>query len=639
MTRPNLLLGALCALLVPSLGCNNLLDVTDPENASGRGAKAFDPYQSSNSGAIRLSLQMYNGCASLPNGQVVPKNSAPMPGYPDTCQSPYLIDGLPLPTLPPGELKILANTDYFLNQFTVVDTRVGLHTDYSQLPKVLDWIRNESRFKKLDWRNVGQTDDDWAFFAGTPGVSQDHWFHKIYFDNANWRKVTDDKFIIEIMDAEGVVRATQEYFRSELLASSPNVGHSRFGWSAERILPPTSPGDQTIRPLPVIPGYAPEPPVFRTMARLDLFGSTNPFKTVRIPDLRGEGTIRVTWTQMPDDPFYFPVTYVSQQDLPLSCLDSANNPVQCGFGMDPNLRFVSPNADNVFQPGDTVNAFVDLRDDKGNRLHPQDTLPSGAEMTSNNANGLLYMIIPYFERTAEQDMIPVVTMAGPLHKMRVRSNPYNVGEHYFSDPAPFNFVSDTASTTLVTAEYSQKWSTRFTRKLPANAEPGTYVALVKWNRFFAGERFVKAKPHFFQVGTATPTTYPGLVGNCQICHRGVLSLDNLRHGLSVDHVESCKACHQYDNERGQHIQEFIHKVHARSPRYPAGRNDCTMCHLTRESATRPSLDVCSSCHPSAHGEEFFTSQFNGPIEPNKYGNCAQSCHGDTTPAAHILPAN
>ena len=639
MIRPNLLLGALCALLVPTLGCNDLLDVTGSENASGRGAKAFDPYQSSNSGAIRLSLQMYNGCASLPNGQVVPKNSAPMPGYPDNCESPYRIDGIPLKPLPAGQMKILANTDYFLNQFTVVDTRVNLHTSYAQLPQVLEWIRSESRFKKLDWRNVGQTDDDWAFFAGTPGISQDHWFHKIYFENANWQKVTNDKFIVEILDAEGVVRESEEYFRSELLASSSNVGHSRFGWSAERILPPTSPGDKTIRPLPVITGYPPEPPVFRTMARLDLFGSTNPFKTMTIPDLRGEGAIRVTWTQMPDDPFYFPVTFVSQQDLPQTCFDDANNPVQCGFGMDPNLRFVSPNADNIFQPGDTVNAFVDLRDDKGNRLHAQDTLPSGSEMVTDQANGLLYMLIPYFERTAEQDMIPVVTMAGPLHKMRTRSNPYNQGEHYFSDPAPFNFVSDTATTTLVTAEHSQKWSTRFTRRLPADAEAGTYVALVKWNRFFAGERFAKAKAHFFQVGTAERTTYPGLVGNCQICHRGVLSLDNLRHGLDVDHVESCKACHQYDTERGQHIQEFIHKVHARSPRYPAGRNDCTMCHLTRESALRPSLDVCSSCHPSAHGSEFFESKFSGPIEPNKYGNCAQSCHGDTPPASHILPEN
>lgn len=639
MIRSNLLLGALCALLLPSLGCN-LLDVTDTEEISGRGAKAFDPYQSSNSGAIRLSLQMYNGCASMPNGQVVPKNSAPMPGYPDTCETPYAIDGAPLPELPPGKLTIISETDYFLNQLTVMDVRVNMHTDYSQIPQALEWIKTQSRFKKLDWRNLGQVDDDWVFFAGVPGVTQDFWSNKVLFDNANWRQAKDDTFTVEVMDAEGVVRATTIYQRSELMATSANSGHSKFGWIVERVLPPAFPGDQTVRPLPVIPGYPPEPPIFRTMARLDMFGSTNPFKTIRIPDLRGEGAIRVKWSQMEDDPFYFPVTFVPKQDLPQSCFDNAGNPVQCGFGIDPNLRFVAPTGpEGYYKGGDTLNMFVDLRDDQGNRLHPQDTLPSGSDVVTNQANGLLYMVIPYQERTYEQDMVPVFTVSGPLHKMKTRSNPYNRGEHYFSDPGPYEFVSATATSTLSTAEHTQKWGTRASRKLPAEPEAGTYVALLKWNRYFAGERMVRIKPHFFQVGTEERTSYPGRVGNCQICHRGVLSLDNLRHGLPVDHIEGCKACHSHDTERGHRIQLTIHRVHAFSPRYPAAANDCTMCHLTRESTTRPSLDVCSSCHPSMHGDQYFASRFNSAAEPNRFGNCAQSCHVDTVPSGHIIPEN
>jgi len=637
MIRSNLLLGALCALLLPTLGCD-LVNVTDTESISGRGAKAFDPYQSSNSGAIRLSLTMYNGCASMPNGQVVPKNSAPMPGYPDTCETPYAMDGVPLPQLPPGQLTIIANTEYFLNQFAVTDTRVNLHTSYAQLPDVLRWITTESRFKALDWRGVGQVDDDWHFYESIPGVSQDHWYNIILFDNANWRKVKDDELVVEVLDAEGVVRGSQKYLRSELLASSANVGHSRFGWQAERIMPPTYPNEKVIRSLPEVAGYPPEPPIFRTIARLDLFGSTNPFKTLRVPDLRGDGAIRVTWTQMPNDPFYFPVTFVSQQDLPLSCFDEAGNPVQCGFGIDPNVRFVSPNASNIYQPGDVVNGFIDLRDDKGNRLHPQDLLPSGSDIVTGQANGLLSLVQPYLDRTTEVDMIPIFTVVGPLQQLRTRGNPYNP-EHFMSDPSPYSAVSETAATTLSTAEFTQKWSTRVARRLPPKAEAGTYMALLKWNRYFAGERFVKLKPHFFQVGTEERTTYPGRVGNCQICHRGVLSLDNLRHGLSVDHIEGCKGCHSHGTARGLTIQGFIHKVHTKSPRYPADRNDCTMCHLTRESTLRPSLDVCSSCHPSVHGDEFFASRFNGAIEPTRFGNCAQSCHGDTPPAGHILPEN
>jgi hypothetical protein len=516
---------------------------------------------------------------------------------------------------------------------------VNLHTGYEQLPEVVKWITTQSRFKNLDWRNLGQVDDEWAFYSGVPGVTQDFWSNRILFDNANWHRQKDDKFTVDVLDAGGVVRASAEYFRSEFIASSPNVGHSRFGWHVERVLPPAYPGDTTVRPLPVIPGYPPEPPIFRTVARLDLFGSTNPFKTIRIPDLRGDGAIRVRWSQLPEgDEFYFPVTFITQQDQPLNCTDGAGNPVQCGFGLDPNLRFVAPGPEGFYKPGETVNMFVDLRDDQGNRLHPKDTLPSGAEITNSQANGLLAMIIPYFENTTEADMVPSVTMIGPLHKARTRSNPYDKAP-YFADPAPYEFVSATATTTLTTAEYGQKWGTRISRNLPPDAEAGTYVALVKWNRFFNGERVAKAKPHFFQVGTTERTSYPGRVGNCQICHRGVLSLDNLRHGLSVDHIEGCKSCHQYETERGLRPQLFIHRIHMRSPRYPAARNDCTMCHLTRESATRPSLDVCSTCHNSAHGDQFFASRFRTHVEPNRFGNCAQSCHGDTPPRLHILPEN
>jgi hypothetical protein len=637
MIRSNLLTGVLCTLLLPALGCN-LLDVTDPENASGRGARAFDPYQSSNSGAIRLSLQQYNGCASLPTGQMVMKNSAPTPGYPDTCETHYAIDGVPLPELPPGQLQIVSNTDYFLNQFTVTDVRVNLHTSYDQLPDVVRWITTQSRFKSLDWRNVGQSDDYWGFWSGVPGITQDFWGHRILFDNANWTKAKDDKFIVEVLDAEGVVRASGEYFRSEFVASSANVGHSRFGWMVERVQAPASPGDKELRPLPEVPGYPPEPPLFRTMARLDLFGSTNPFKTIRVPDLRGDGAIRVTWTQMPNEPFYFPVTYVNKQDQPLTCQDGAGNPVQCNFGIDPNLRFVPPGPEGYYKPGDVVNVFVDLRDDQGNRLHPRDTLPSGQEITNNQANGLLSLIIPYVDRTTEVDMIGFVSMMGPIHKALPISNP-NQQAPYMVDPVVFEAYAPSATTTLTTAEYGQKWGTRYARRIPPNAEPGTYVAIVKWNRYFAGERVVKAKPFFFQVGTTERTEYPGRVGNCQICHRGVLSLDNLRHGLPVDHVEGCKTCHRHETERGQRLQFFIHRLHARSPRYPAARNDCTMCHLTREGTTRPSLDVCSTCHNDAHGDKYFESKFRSQVEPNKFGNCAQTCHGDTPPRLHILPEN
>jgi hypothetical protein len=628
--------GALCALLLPSLACN-LLNVSDTENTAGRGARVFDPYQASASGAIRMSLQWYNGCAILPTGQTVPKNATPIP-YPDTCPDPT--DNPPFPNVHPvpGQIRLMANTTYFLNQFTVTDAVVNMHTNAADMTAPLNWIKTQSRFKSLDWSNVGQVLEDWVFISEVPGTFQNRWNRIVYFDNANWRRVKGDTLKVEILDSEGTVRGTPiEYARSEFLVESAQSGHTSFTWRVENVAPPRFPGDTEVHPNPEIPGWPPQAPDYRTIARMDLFGSTNPFKTFKIPDLRGVGAVRVTWSQMPEEPFYFPVTFVAKEDVPPTCYDdTGNQTVQCGFGVDPALKFVAPANGQYYQPGEVVNVFVDVRDGDGNRLHHPDELPSATEVNANQSNGILYPSIPIINNTLEVDQMPYVNIAGPLQKLRTRSNPKEPPA-YFTQDFAFSFVSETATFPGGYGELEPKWNTRWALQLPTTVEPGTYVALVKFNRYFMGERVAKMKPFFFQVGTTEKTRYPGRVGNCQMCHRGVLSLDNLRHGLSVDHIEACKSCHQYETANGGSFMDNIHKIHMRSAKFPMPKNDCTTCHLVRDSAVRPSLYACSGCHPSAHGEQFFSSKFVNGTEPSRFGNCAQQCHGDKPPQLHILP--
>jgi ribosomal protein L37AE/L43A len=117
----------------------------------------------------------------------------------------------------------------------------------------------------------------------------------------------------------------------------------------------------------------------------------------------------------------------------------------------------------------------------------------------------------------------------------------------------------------------------------------------------------------------------------------VLSLDNLRHGLPVDHIEACKTCHVNETELGFTFMENIHRIHMRSRKFPVLKNDCTTCHFTRESTTRPSIYACASCHLAVHGTEYFQQRFENRTEPSRYGNCAQQCHGEKPPVLHILP--
>ncbi|MBZ4332947.1 hypothetical protein [Corallococcus sp. AS-1-12] len=635
MNRSILLKSAWCALLVPLLSCN-LLKVTDDEGSTtGRGAKRFDPYQGLNSGAIRLSLQYINGCAFLPNGQMVAKNSV-TPGYPDTCITPLAQDPLTL-SPPTGTLQILSDTQYFLNQFSVSETVVNQHNNPNDQTAALAWIKNQSVFSGLDWTNVNQGPDEWSFYS-LAGAVEDCWTREVQFGNANWQKVKDDTITVEVLDETGTPRASQTYLRSELLASSPYAGHSRFSWRSENLKPPRFPGDKDPGTVTGFAGGLDQSAITRTIARVDWVGSTNPFKVLRVPRLSGPGALRATWSQLPDKPFYFPVTYIIPDDRPSTCTDDAGNPVQCSPGLDSRLVFSPPKEGSFYKPGEDVSVYVDLRDSAGAHLHSRDLLPSAREIIGGQSNGIQTFVPNVIATVTENDSISNVAIAGPIQDLKVLGNPSDKPE-FFARPFPFAMLDDATLTGLTPGLIDYKWPTRQTFTLPANAKPGTYVALVKFNRAALGERVAKLNPFFFQVGQDEPTTYPGNVGNCQICHRGVLSLDNLRHGLSVDHIESCKVCHHYDTDTVGRTQEMVHRIHMNSPSYPANRADCTVCHLTRKSTERPSLALCGSCHISQHGDEFFQIAFNQRGTPSRFGNCAQTCHGgEQLPARHILPA-
>ncbi|RKH74808.1 hypothetical protein [Corallococcus aberystwythensis] len=636
MNRSILLKSAWCALLVPLLSCN-LLKVTDDEGSTtGRGAKRFDPYQGLNSGAIRLSLQYINGCAFLPSGQMVAKNGVPVP-YPDVCITPLAQNPLTL-SPPTGTLQILSDNQYFLNQFSVSETVVNQHNNPNDQTAALSWIKTQTVFAGLDWTNVNQGPDEWSFYS-IAGAVEDCWTREVLFGNANWQKVKDDTITVEVLDETGTSRASQTYLRSELLASSPYAGHSRFAWRSENLKPPRFPGDKDPGTVTGFVGGLDQSPITRTIARVDMVGSTNPFKVLRVPRLSGPGALKATWSQLPDKPFYFPVTYVIPDDRPSTCSDDAGNPVQCSPGLDSRLVFSPPKEGSFYKPGEDVSVYVDLRDSAGARLHSKDLLPSAGQIVTGQANGLLTFIPGVIATVTENDSINNVAIAGPLQDLQVLGNPSDEAQFFSKQPFPFALYDDATLTGLTPGLADYQWPTRQTFSLPANAKPGTYVALVKFNRGAMGERVAKLNPFFFQVGQDEPTTYPGNVGNCQLCHRGVLSLDNLRHGLSVDHIESCKVCHHYDTDTVGRTQEMVHRIHMNSPSYPANRADCTVCHLTRKSTERPSLALCGSCHISQHGDEFFQIAFNQRGTPSRFGNCAQTCHGgDQLPSSHILPA-
>ncbi|WP_245918860.1 cytochrome c3 family protein [Melittangium boletus] len=630
-----MLRSTLCGLLLGLPACQ-LLNTEDTENVPGRGSTAFDPYAASASGAIKLSLQMFNGCAILSNGQPVAKGNSPVPDYPAQCDDPMAADPTHSPKITPQQrFQVMTDTKYFLNQITLTDTVANVHTDASNLAAVSRWIRKESRFKDLDWSDMSQEGVRW-YETLTEGT----WSRELRFRNARWMLSQDDTFTLEVLDSDGSVRQTATYSRKDFAGESPVAGHTNVSYVIENLLPPRSPSDGELRPVPSpLPGLGGIQ--YRTMVRVDLVGSTNPFKDFRVLGVSGDGAIRLTWSLMPNSPFTIPVTFVRPSDVPPTCFKDDDSPTPCAFGLDPRVNLSRPKNGQFYVPGERFDVIMDVRDGEGNRLHRKELMPSFADFYGGNTNGLIYGFEGHLITQGERDTTTSYQVVGPLQDLKTWSSVAGPTP-YFSAGGSASatyvaMVPEIASLPIIPGLPTATWPTRSTLTLPPDAKPGTYVILTRAVRQFMGEHVSKGNASFFQVGQAERTSYPNRVGNCQTCHRGVVSLDNLRHGFSVDHVESCKACHMSTADLLGRVQDDMHRLHMNSNKYPQNKADCRMCHLTRESAVRPSLTVCKSCHPTVHGDEYFSMAFTNSGAPSRFSNCAQSCHVEKTPSGHILP--
>jgi hypothetical protein len=611
-------------------GCN-LLNTADSENAQGRGAQAFDPYQGARSGAIKLALQSYKGCATSAIGVPYGKGSASIP-YPEECESFDIFGPGVMPSDGPGAaepMELLAGTSYFLGQITLMDQALMSHENMKDAES---WIRTQSMFRGLDWTNLSVFMNRYVPVSFDPS-GQTFWW-RVNFSGAQWMLNKAATFRVEILDAQGRERSNGGvvYNRTDFLAENPVTHHTDISWSVLGVAAPRYPGDTEWRA--AFPDFFPALPM--TNVRIDLGGSTNPFKAIKVDEsLKGQdGAIRLTWSEMPDQPFYFPVRFVDPPTRPASCLSpDGTKQVPCSFGIQPLVQFSRPSNGEYYEPGETYDVKLQLRDSENNLLHPPHELPSYSEFLNNQSNGLQYDTVANLI-FGEGGNIAVLRSAGPLQDLRPSYSPFSpnfpVWEH-------FNPIGNVGAD--FPGQRDVRLPSMFTYQVPPDAKPGTHVAMVKMTRQFMGEKVTKTMPFFFQVGQKEKTDYPNRVGNCQICHRGVLSLDNLAHGLGVDHIEGCKVCHTSNHGLGavSPLLDDIHRIHMSSEKYPLEKRDCTVCHITRESATRPSIQTCNSCHPSIHGDKFFAQEYAPADQPNRFSNCAQACHVVTVPSRHLLP--
>ncbi len=392
--------------------------------------------------------------------------------------------------------------------------------------------------------------------------------HRVIFSGANWMNRLDDTFLVEVLDVDGNVRASQTHRRGEFLAENLASGHTQVAWDHRYIGAPKFPGDLEVHlPEPAGAGYPPPPtPKTYTYMRFDAVLSTAPQKTLRISRaLAGDAVIRVTWSAMKDKPFHFPVRFVNQDTLPKTCLidGDPNKLVACAFGLEPVATVSTPANGEFFVPGEKVSFTLGIKDGAGSYIHPKDSFPSFNDVLADKANGLNYFNALQAGVFMEKDNMTSAKVAGPLQDLNLY---YEEGKAPFFQNSiePMFMTHPAVAADALLGGRDVRPPTTWSFTLPKDAKPGTYGLYWKVVRNFHGERFSRGEAFYFPVGQPEPTSYPGEIGNCQICHRGQLSMENIRHGFGVDHVEGCVACHTRDNFPVARASQF-ERHHPRHP--------------------------------------------------------------------------
>lgn len=266
-----------------------------------------------------------------------------------------------------------------------------------------------------------------------------------------------------------------------------------------------------------------------------------------------------------------------------------------GYGFVPSLSTVNPPANGQFyQPGETVQIRVTLRDGQGNLLNPIGSMPTLSDvLTGADQTGIRYFnptLSPtLYYALKHREANTSVGLAGPAHKLKVANHVVQITDFFLPQVPTALRASDGWTGLAVTippalvifgvfpATTPLSDTAAFT--IPADAEAGTYIASYKGRREFGGEALNRGATLDIKVGTSSPAAYVAKTGGCNSCHQGASDFSKVLHGISDRRV--CVTCHSgLSFEPDNPLDIRVHTVHDRSKRFDSNIQNCSQCHLT-----------------------------------------------------------
>ncbi|HYO55874.1 cytochrome C [Archangium sp.] len=516
-------------------------------------------------------------------------------------------------------LKVKAGQTFFINQ---IDLRASVTATKDE---GVDGLQRAGDFAQLPWQGVRLADEEPILVANPDGT-----FTRRRFYRDAWWMEQPSTLTVQPVDAQG--RATGQAI--PLHIGKDDKRKSRDDFFIRRLRAIQWAHDcRTVTNCATARNFSEEALVEVRNAR------TGAPSFTLSPDTRA---LRLSWSLRSGAAYTIPVEQV------------AHPTYAYGFSIDVKA-LTPPRADGTYAPGSEVTFQLALRDGAGKRLHPEGSLPTYNQVVfGQNEPGLQYyrafgFIDPsttYYRRKHRERML-MTQIIGPAQRIQpIRSI---VDLDAFLGPDDVQTVGtperDGVYAQFQTFPPSNKlfggaffpekkgWDAPvndfWTYKLPANAEPGTYLVTVKGRRVYLGEDVPASRTIEIQVGTPERTEPALTTGPCTTCHSEGGELTQVLHGN--DNRAACAGCHApLGFELEGPIVVRAHFIHSRSDRFNAPKEQCSSCHLTRESTQRTSKAACLSCHksyPESHVAEF------GPIESMYVGGgresfqqCTGTCH-------------
>jgi hypothetical protein len=514
-------------------------------------------------------------------------------------------------------LQLKRGQTYYLNQ---IDLRAAITATTDEGG---DGLRTQGDFRNLLWAGIHQDDQEFILLSNADGTFR----RRRFFRDALWMN-TRSFFVLEQLDSRGHSVGMSVFADAGVdreRKSGDDFFDRRFRaiqWTNDCVSTTDCTGATS----------------FEEEALVELRYGMHPSRTFELH--RNTASLRLHWSQRPFHPFSIPVEQIAQPEF------------SYGFAIDV-AAVTPPRPNGTYAPGSDITFRITLRDGAGKRLHPPGALPSYNDVIfGDNPAGIQYYraffdaTTTYWRRKHRERML-IAEFLGPAQNAQPIRTIIDLDKFLNEDDVQ---ITGTLEQDGVHSEFHTfptahdlfggafdpahaGWANpvpdTWTHHIPANAPAGTYYLNVKGRRTFMGEDVPFTRTLEIQVGNRTHTEPTLDTGPCSSCHSGPSALANVLHGN--DKRGTCAGCHvPLGFELEGPIYVRTHFIHSRSRRFDARLDNCSSCHLTKQSIQRTSKSACLSCHksyPASHVQEF------GPIESMYVGGgresfqqCTSTCH-------------